>query len=45
MAARAWIRERAFETDSHHECIGSEQVFFFGSALLGVGGDDDESLR
>ena len=49
MAARAWIRERALETDSHHECIGSEEEVLLGSALLGVGvdedGDDDESLR
>jgi len=47
MAARAWMRERALDTDSHHECIGSV-AGFLGSAALGVGMDedgDDESLR
>lgn len=47
MAARAWMRERALDTDSHHECIGSV-TGFFGSVVLGVGMDedgDDESLR
>lgn len=24
MVERRWIRERALEMDSHHECIGSE---------------------
>jgi len=48
MAARAWMRERALDTDSHQECIGSVEGFL-GSVVLGVGmdedGDDDESLR
>lgn len=34
--ASEWIRERALETDSHQECIGSLELILLGWLLLVV---------
>ena len=44
MVERTWMRERALEMDSHHECMGSWSLgleFAFGSTEEEEDGDPD----
>ena len=45
MEERAWMRERALETDSHHECIGSlSAVAVVAEGLCGTVVEETEEV-
>jgi hypothetical protein len=43
--ASEWIRERALETDSHHECIGSLELILLGWLVVVVTEEVEEEFE